>query len=136
MTNSALKPTTIKDLQDAMLGEAFATLKYQAYADAARSRGNVEIAELFERIAKDEWHDHFKGHAALAGLVGSDIENLQDAIHGENHETTMMYPDMASRAEAAGDTKVAAHFREVGDDEAGHRDAFQAALDKLNTKQP
>jgi rubrerythrin len=132
MKTTLLQPTTRQDLRDAMQGEAFAYLKYRMYADAARARNNIEIADLFERIANVEWQEHFAEHAGLAELVGSDAENLRDAIEGENHETTIMYPQMASRAEAAGDTPAAAHLREVGEDEAGHRDAFRAALRSLN----
>ncbi len=131
MTTTVPHKATLKDLHDAMLGEAFAYLKYRLYSDAARSRGNVKLADLFEKIANVEWHDHFSGHAKLAGLSGSDADNLRDAIGGEDHETTSMYPDMASRAEAAGDKAVAAHFSEVGRDEAGHRDAFRKALKEL-----
>jgi rubrerythrin len=127
-----LKTVTRQDLHDAMQGEAFAYLKYRMYADAARARKNTKIADLFDRIANVEWQEHFTEHAGLAGLVGSDAENLHDAIEGENHEATVMYPQMASRAEAAGDIQVAAHFREVGGDEAGHRDAFRSALNDMN----
>jgi rubrerythrin len=118
----------------AMQGEAFATLKYMAYADAARAHGDAQLAQLFENTAKVERDEHFAEHAKLYGLVGSDADNLRDAIKGENYETTEMYPEMAKRAGAAGDKEVAQHFREVGADEAKHRDAFKAALAKLTTK--
>ncbi len=126
-----LQPSTTKDLMDAMKGEAFATLKYMAYADAARARGNTQLADLFDRIAKVEWQDHFATHAKMAGLVGADGDNLMDAIKGENYETTQMYPKMAQRAKTVGDKQAAGHFREVGSDEAQHRDIYQAELNKL-----
>lgn len=129
----SLQASTKSDLSDAMHGEAFATLKYQAYADAARAHGNAELAKLFEQTADVEHREHFAEHARLAGLVGSDTDNLRDAISGENYETTEMYPRMAQHAQAAGDLEVAQHFLEVGADEAKHRDAFKAALGKLAT---
>ena len=46
-----LQPSTKQDLMHAMQGEAFATLKYMAYADAARAHGNKELADLFDRVA-------------------------------------------------------------------------------------
>lgn len=130
----SLHESTKKDLMTAMQGEAFATLKYTAYADAARARGDAQLAQLFENTAKVERDEHFAEHAKLYGLVGSDADNLRNAIKGENYETTEMYPAMARRADAAGDKEVAQHFREVGADEAKHRDAFKAALAKLTAK--
>ncbi len=128
MTTTSLKPTTLQDLREAMHREAFAYLKYRMFADAARGRGNTELAAIFERIANVEWQEHFTEHAELAGLVGSDADNLRDAIEGENHETSVMYPQMALRANVARDTEVSAHFREVCEDEAGHRDVFRSVL--------
>jgi rubrerythrin len=122
--------STKKDLLAAMQGEAFATLKYLAYADAARAGGDAKLAQLFEDTAKVERDEHFAEHARLYGLVGSNNDNLRDAIKGESYETTEMYPAMARRAEAAGDKMVAQHFREVGADEAKHRDAYRAQLER------
>jgi rubrerythrin len=129
-----LHGSTTKDLTDAMHGEAFASVKYMAYADAARAHGNPQLGDLFERTAKVERQEHFAAHAKLAGLVGSDADNLRDASTGEDYETIKMYPQMAQRAEAAGDKAVAQHFREVGKDEAKHRDAFKAALAKIEAR--
>jgi rubrerythrin len=131
----SLHGSTNKDLMDAMHGEAFANVKYMAYADAARAHGNPQLGDLFERTANVERQQHFAEHAKLAGLVGSDADNLRDAITGENYETTKMYPQMGRRADAAGNKAVAQHFREVGKDEANHRDTFKSALAKLEVKQ-
>ncbi|MBB6251091.1 rubrerythrin family protein [Nitrospirillum iridis] len=128
----SLKASTNKDLVDAMHGEAFAAFKYLAYADAARAHGHPEVAELFERTAKVERDEHFVEHAKRVGLVGTDVENLRDAIKGESYETSDMYPAMARRAEVVDDKDAAWHFEEVGGDEAKHRDAFQAALAKIS----
>lgn len=126
-----LHPSTKQDLMDAMHGEAFATLKYMAYADAARAHGNKELADLFDRTAQVERQEHFGEHAKIYGLVGSDAGNLRDAAKGESYETTTMYPEMAERAANAGDQQVAQHFREVGNDEMTHRDAYNLWLQKL-----
>jgi len=68
--------------------------------------------------------------------VGSDEANLRDSIKGETWETEHMYPEFASQAKDAGDAAAAARFQEISKDEAGHRDAFQSALDKLQAKAP
>ncbi len=126
-----LQSSTKRDLVDAMHGEAFTILKYMTYADAARANGNVELADLFDTIANVERQDHFGSHAKFIRLVGSDADNIKDAIKGENYETTQMYPQMARRAEAAGDKSGAQIFREIGADETKHREAYQAAFRRL-----
>lgn len=127
----SLHVSTNKDLMTAMQGEAFATLKYMAYADAARWHVNGQLAALFEKTAELERGEHFAQHAKAYGLVGSDANNLRDAIQGENYETTQMYPGMAQRAEVTGDNQVAQEFREIGADEAKHRDDVHVALQQL-----
>lgn len=117
-----------------MKGEAFAYAKYMMFAEQARAHGHPAIATLFENTAKTERLEHFREHAELAGLVSSsDADNLRDAIAGETYETTDMYPEMAARAAQAHDNEAAARFTEIGKDESKHRDAFTAALAKLNS---
>jgi rubrerythrin len=126
-----------RDLDAAMKGEAFAYAKYMLYAEQARAHGHPDIAALFERTAQTERMEHFREHARLAGLLERpDADNLRDAIEGEAYETRTMYPDMAERARRDGDGQVAARFSEVGKDELKHRDAFAAALMKLERTAP
>lgn len=125
-------PEVQKDLEAAMKGEAFAYAKYSLFAQQARAHGHPQIAALFERTAATEHMEHFREHAALAGLTASsDAQNLRNAIEGETYETTTMYPDMAARARQAGDMQAAQRFAEIGRDEAKHRDAFAASLATL-----
>lgn len=126
-TNSV---ATQKNLMDAMHGEAFAYLKYLAYADAARKNGDPELAGIFERAATTERYSHFIGSAGFAHLVGTDVANLDDAIAGENYEYTTMYPAMAKQARSEGNSAVANWLTSVGKDEGRHRDQFKAALVK------
>jgi rubrerythrin len=122
-----------KDLDTAMKGEAFAYAKYLLFAEQARAHGHPEIAKLFENTAKTERLEHFREHAQLAGLVSSsDADNLRNAIEGESYETSKMYPEMAARARQAGDKQAATRFSEIAKDESNHRDAFAAALAKLD----
>lgn len=118
-------------LLEAMHGEAFAYLKYSLFAAEARRSGHSKLAALFERTARTERYEHFAEEAKLAGLVGDNEANLKDAIEGEGYETKTMYPEFATEAETAGDTQVAERFREIGRDEAKHRDAFETALREL-----
>jgi len=129
-----LDQKTLDDLSTAMRGEAFAYAKYLLYAEHARKSGNKELADLFEKTANTERFEHFAEEAELAGLVGSDAENLGDAIKGESYEIDIMYLEFAGQATAAGDTAAAARFEEIRHDEMGHRDAFNSALAKLATR--
>lgn len=116
-----------------MHGEAFAYVKYLLYADHARKSGNKELAELFEKTANTERFEHFAEEAQLAGLVGSEAENLKDAIEGESYEIETMYLEFAEKAKVTGDTAAAARFEEIRHDEMGHLDAFKIALARLKS---
>jgi rubrerythrin len=132
--HAKLHPKTMENLSTAMHGEAFAYAKYEMFADQARKDGNTALADLFDKTAKVEQLEHFREHAELAGIVGTDQANLKDAIKGESYETDTMYPTFAKEARAAGDQAAANRFAEIGKDEAGHRDAFRAELNKLQAK--
>lgn len=132
--SGSLSQKTQDNLSTAMHGEAFAYAKYLLYAHQARQHGNVELANLFRKAANTERFQHFAEEAQLAGLVGSDADNLKDAIKGESYEVEAMYREFAERAAAAGDKSAADRFEEVRHDEMGHRDAFKAALEKMERK--
>ena len=130
----ALKKQTQNNLSTAMRGEAFAYAKYMLYAQHARAHGNKQLAALFMQAARTERFQHFSEEADLAGLVGTDRENLKDAIAGESYEVDTMYRQFAEQATAAGDKAAADRFEEIRHDEMGHRDAFKAALEKPEVK--
>lgn len=119
---------TAENLSTVMHGEAFAYAKYMLYAEHARQNGNNELAKLFETSAKTERFEHFAEEARLAGLVGSDPDNLKDAMNGESYEVETMYREFAEKAAEAGDKVVAERFEEIRRDEMKHWDAFKAAL--------
>ena len=129
-----IHPQTAENLSTAMHGEAFAFAKYMLYAEHARKSGNEQLADLFAQSAHTERFEHFAEEAKLAGLVGSDEDNLRDAVKGETWEFDHMYPDFGSKAKQAGDIAAQSRFLEIRADEGRHRDAFQAALDKLQTR--
>jgi rubrerythrin len=118
---------TQKNLSTAMHGEAFAYLKYSLYAKQARDNGDAQLGNLFEKTANTERFEHFAEEARLASLVGSDADNLKDAIQGESYEVDTMYRDFAREAAVAGDKAAADVFEEIRHDEMKHRDAFKAA---------
>ncbi|MDE3135488.1 MAG: rubrerythrin family protein [Acidobacteriota bacterium] len=122
---------TTENLHTAMKGEAFAYASYMLYAEQARKTGQPQIAELFENAAKTERFEHFAEEAELAGLVGTNEENLQTAIKGETYESTTMYKEFAEQATSVEDHAAAGRFEEIRKDEMKHRAMFEAALQKL-----
>jgi len=122
---------TQDNLLTAMHGEAFAYAKYSAYALEATRTNQTALAELFSGIAEDELHEHFAAEAVLAGMVGSNAANLQDAIAGESYELTTMYPEFAAQAAVDGCTAAASLFTEIAADEGVHAASYTVALQAL-----
>ena len=123
--------TTRENLLTAMRGEAFAHAKYTLYAEQARRNGHEALAKLFEQTANVELREHFKEEAELAAFLGSDADNLRDAISGESFEVETMYREFSEQASAAGETAAAERFSEVRSDEMKHRALFEEALAEL-----
>jgi rubrerythrin len=129
-----LNPQTRKNLEAAMHGEAYANLKYHAYAKDARAAGNEELAKLFEDTANVEANDHFVSEASALGLAKGSEKNLEDAMEGEHYENVKMYKDFSEQAAKAGDTEVARLFEDIRADEGKHYEAYKAALAKIAPK--
>lgn len=122
---------TRENLDAAMRGEAFAFARYRAFAAAARSSGETDLAELLEGIATVELEEHFAELAELARLSGSDSDNLRTAIQDEGAEVEETYRSFAAQARAAGEEAVAERFEEIRLDERAHLDALESALERL-----
>ncbi len=71
---------TREDLLTAMHSEGFGYARHMLFARLARANGNRELAELLEEIADADYLEPFGEEARLAGLVGTDVENLEAAI--------------------------------------------------------
>ncbi len=127
-----LSAQTRANLEAAMHGEAYANLKYLRYADQAEAAGKPALATLFRASANIEANEHFDREAQALQLGGASSTNLEDAMAGEHYENVTMYVNFAKQAEADGDMKVAAMFRQIAEDEGTHYDAYKAALKKLS----
>lgn len=134
VADRTLAPRSRQNLLDAMKGEAFAYAKYKLFASQARKAGNLDLAELFDNTADQEFFEHFKEEADLLGLVGNDEQDLNHAIAGESFEVNSMYKDYAQQALEDGNDAVAKRFDEIRHDEAAHLLAFQEALIKVQTR--
>lgn len=119
---------TAKNLMDAFAGESQANRKYLAFAREADEEGMPQVAKLFRAAAASETI-HALAHLKNAGKVGDTKANLQDAIKGETHEYTKMYPEMIKDAEQEGQTAVARYFGFVNKVEEVHAGLFKKALE-------
>jgi rubrerythrin len=131
-----LHPQTRENLLSAMRREAFAFASYLLYATQARKHGRPEIAELFEKVAEEEYFGHFTEQAVELGQIGMEAENLHLAIEEEAFEAEVMYRDFQAQAEAVGDHATAERFRRLREDERRNRDRFLAVLLALDPADP
>ena len=81
----------------AFAGESQANRRYLAFAAKAEKEGKANIARFFRAIAEAETIHALK-HLEVAGGVASTKDNLAQAIEGEKHEYTEMYPEFIAVA--------------------------------------
>ena len=121
---------TTENLKAAFAGESQARNMYTFFAKVARKEGYHYIAKIFEETAENE-ERHAKDHFKLLNGLGDTAANLQEAINGENYETTDMYPTFAKEAEEEGNLEAAILFKQIAKIEAHHRDRYQRCLNML-----
>jgi Rubrerythrin len=118
---------TKQNLMDAFAGESQANRKYLAYADKAEKEGFGQVARLFRAAAHAETI-HAHAHLRLAGKIGDTLANLEDAIAGETHEFSHMYPEMIKDAENEGNKAAASYMKWVNTVEEVHANLYKKAL--------
>ena len=135
-----LKGTKTHDnLKAAFAGESQANRRYLYFANKADIEGNPEVASLFRATAEGETghaHGHLDylatvGDPATDMPIGSSVDNLKSAVHGETHEYTDMYPGMAKAARDEQFDEIADWFETLAKAERSHANKFQKALDTL-----
>ena len=120
---------TEKNLKEAFAGESQARNKYTYYAAKAKKDGYVQISKFFEETANNE-----KEHAKIwfkllmGGAVPSTVQNLEDAVNGENFEWTDMYAKFAKEAKEEGFDDIALLFVFVAEIEKEHEERYRALL--------
>lgn len=127
---------TEKNILTAFCGESQARNRYTYFASKAKKEGYVQISHIFEETANQE-KEHAKrlfklleggevGIAAAfpAGVIGSTIENLEEAANGENYEHTTMYPGFAATAREEGFADIALIFEAIAVAEKQHEKRY------------
>ena len=121
---------TIENLKAAFAGESQARNMYTFFAKVARKEGYHYIAELFDETAGNEQR-HANDHFKMLNGIGDTVANLNEAIDGENYETTDMYPTFAKEAEEEGNMEAAILFKQIAKIEAHHRDRYKRCLEMV-----
>jgi rubrerythrin len=115
---------------------------YPTFAKIALESGNLEVAGMFEAIAREE-----KEHADLLRDLYPHLEitdtpettearrlvALETALEVETIEATRTYPAFAKLAREQGKEDVAKRFDEIVHSEQRHMQWVQRALDRLVT---
>jgi rubrerythrin len=122
---------TMQNLISSFAGESQARMKYLAYAKKAEAAGKKNIAKLFKAASEAETVHALK-EFGLAGKINSTAENLKDAIGGETHEFTDMYPSFLKDAESEGNKAAATAFRYAMKAEEVHAKLYKEALENID----
>lgn len=122
-----------QNLKDAFAGESQANRKYLAFAKQADTEGYAQAARLFRAAAEAETI-HAHSHLRALGGIKTTRENLKEAISGETHEFTSMYPAMIAAAEEEGAAQALRSFRYANEVEKVHAELYGKALAALDDK--
>lgn len=125
---------TENNLQEAFAGESQANRKYLAFADKADAEGHKQVARLFRAAAAAETV-HAHAHLRALGGIKNTKQNLQEAISGETHEFTSMYPQMIEEASSEGLDVALRSFSFANTVEKIHAELYQKAFDNLGSNQ-
>lgn len=127
---------TEKNLLKSFAGESQARNRYTYFAGQAKKDGFVQISDIFAETANQE-KEHAKrffkflegGEVEItaafpAGVIGTTLENLQEAAAGEKFEYTDLYPGFAKIARDEGFEAIAAVWDFVSVAEKQHEKRY------------
>ena len=146
VSSGASPDKTMVNLKDAFKGETTASAKYAAYAEQAKKEGFLSIATMFEATSKAE-AIHAENHKKVLVTLGQKVdpftpvftvhttmENLTDALKGETHEISTMYPDYIAVAKSEDVKSAAKSFNWANDTEKKHKVIYKNAIEALANK--
>ena len=119
---------TQNNLMTAFAGESQANRRYLAFAQRAADENMEGVYKLFRAIAEGETIHALK-HLQHMKAVRSTKENIQEAMSGESHEFTTMYPQMVADAKAEGQRGAEITLTHAMEVEKVHHALLQQALD-------
>ena len=132
-TNTPSMTKTERNLWSAIVAEALAHLKYNAYAHRALEEGHPEVAQVFQEVAGAETINGMN-HLRVSGALETTSVNLRTVTEGESKEYSTMYPKMIQDALDEGRQDAADSFALAMDRERHHLEVFTSALELLEAK--
>ncbi len=143
MTKSIKGTQTEKNLLASFAGEGQARNRYTYWASKAKKEGYVQISNIFTLTANQEkehaerFFKFLEGGAVEitgtypAGVIGTTLENLQEAVQNEHEEGDILYPAFAETAEAEGFPEIAAVWRNVCIAERAHEKRYRELAENI-----
>jgi rubrerythrin len=120
-------------LKKAFAGESQANRKYIAFAEVADKEGYHQVAKLFRAAAEAETI-HALNHLKALRAVSDTRQNLKEAIEGETHEFTQMYPEMIKTAQDECNQDAQVSFYRANEVEKVHAEMYEGLLERLDEK--
>jgi rubrerythrin len=140
LETSAENEFAIQDLLAAFEDETNAQAKYLAFAERADAEQLHGAASLCRAAARSE-HFHAANHARAMRQLGVDarcslhevkvkstLENMRDALEGEEHEIAEMYPGVLAQARTQRNQNVIRAFSWALEAEKAHAQLYGEAL--------
>jgi len=147
VSKADVEKAVITDLEAAFNGESNASAKYTMYATKAKEAGYASVATLFSAASFAE-NIHAQKHAKVLKSYKAEAKAeiklpewvdvktaLEDAIKGETHESTEMYPGFIKTAEDKKLPEAVRSFQHAMKAEVVHAEYYKTALDNLEAWQ-
>jgi rubrerythrin len=140
---------TKENVTAAFAGESKASKKYLAFSKTAKKDGFPQIAKLFRAASEAETiharsfeklaigscetvncpdEIYAQAHFRSADKAKATKENLEDAVAGENHEFTKLYPEFINAAQEEDNKRAEFAFKAARAVEKIHFELYSEAL--------
>lgn len=121
---------TRKNIAQALIGEAKAYFRLQAFAEQADTEGYPQMALLFRAVARAE-AVHARQHFALLEQVKSTQENLRYCFEQEEFANRVAYPEFLRQAWAEEDRQAIWAFTSARNADERHAKLYKEALSHM-----
>ncbi|MCL2389412.1 MAG: rubrerythrin family protein [Elusimicrobia bacterium] len=147
MAKSVKGTQTEKNLLKSFAGESQARTRYTYFAGVAKKEGYEQISAFFLETADNE-KEHAKrffkflegGEVEItasfpAGVIGTTVQNLKAAAHGENEEHSDLYPSFAKVAREEGFEDIATAWDFIASVEKHHEERYLKLLANIENNE-
>ena len=146
MAKSVKGTQTEKNLLTSFAGESQARMTLHLFCKCSQERRLRTNTPLVFTETADQEKEHAKrmfkwlegGMVEItasypAGVIGTTLENLQEAAAGEHEEWSLDYPKFADIADEEGFPEIALMYRNIAIAEKGHEERYRAFIQNIET---